>query len=70
LTNLLAEEDRRFLNEMKQALRRGLQAFESHERHALDYGHQQLLDALTSVPDVLGGYYERVALQVEDLPDA
>jgi hypothetical protein len=61
LTDLLAEEDRRFLNEMKLALRRGVQIFETHEHHTITQGRQSLLEVAEHLPQVLNQYYERVA---------
>ncbi|MEP7358484.1 MAG: cytochrome b5 domain-containing protein, partial [Anaerolineales bacterium] len=67
LTNLLAEEDRRFLNEMKQALRSGVQVFEAHQHQTLVHGRHQLLAALTTLPAVLTDNYDRVARQLAEL---
>ncbi len=64
LTDVLAEEDRRFLNEMKLALRRGVQVFETHERHTLTQGRQALLEVAGHLPQVLKDYYERVAARL------
>jgi len=64
LTDILAEEDRRFLNEFKMILRRGLLVFELHERHTLTQGRQALLEVAEQLPQVLKGYYERVAQQL------
>lgn len=67
VTDVLAEEDRRFLNAMKLALRRGVQVFESFERHTLAQGRQPLLEAAQRLPRVLAEYYERVTRQVETI---
>jgi hypothetical protein len=64
LTDVLAEEDRRFLNEMKLALQRGVQIFETHERYTLTQGRQSLLEVASSLPQVLKDYYERVTARL------
>ena len=61
LTDLLAVEDRRFLNDFKLALQRGAQVFEAHEQHTLTRGRRALLEAVQQLPAVLGQYYARVA---------
>jgi sulfite reductase alpha subunit-like flavoprotein len=64
LTDVLAQEDRRFLRETKLALRRGVQVFEALERHTLSQGRRPLVEAVRSVPRILADYYARVAGQL------
>jgi sulfite reductase (NADPH) flavoprotein alpha-component len=57
---LLEREDRRFLREVKMALRAGVQVFEAHEREAIRRGGEQLMDILKDVPELLEDYHARV----------
>ena len=61
LTQVLGEEDRRFLDEAKQTLRRGVQVFESFERHTLVRGRKPLFQCVQSLPRALADYYARVS---------
>ena len=68
LTDMLAAEDRRFLNDFKLALQRGARVFEAHEQHTLTRGRRALLEAVQQLPAVLGEYYARVAAELAVSP--
>jgi len=53
----LEEADRRFLREMKLALRAGVALFERHERETGTAAGADLVDAARALPDVLRRYY-------------
>jgi cytochrome b involved in lipid metabolism len=57
---LLEEEDKRFLRELKLTLREGIQVFERFERVTLARGSDSLLTVLRQIPGVLGAFYGRV----------
>jgi hypothetical protein len=54
-------EAKRLLRELRLALRTGLQVFERYEQNTITLGSHQLLAALQTIPDVLTGYYTRLA---------
>ena len=54
-------EAKRLLCELRLALRSGLQVFERYEQDTITLGSQQLLAALQALPEVLTGYYTRLA---------
>jgi sulfite reductase (NADPH) flavoprotein alpha-component len=58
--SLLEAEDKRFLYEMKMALRAGVQVFEEWERDTIRKGSDQLLEAAKQIPRILETYYARV----------
>jgi sulfite reductase (NADPH) flavoprotein alpha-component len=66
LTDLLAEEDRRFLYNFKLALQRGAQVFENYEAQTLTRGRRELLEVVQQLPGVLAAYYELVAGRASD----
>ena len=57
---LLETEDKRFLREMKMALRAGVQVFEEYERDMIKQGAAQLLEAGRRFPKLLETYHARV----------
>jgi hypothetical protein len=57
---LLETEDKRFLREMKMALRAGVQVFEEYERDTINQGAAQLLEAGRRIPKILETYHARV----------
>jgi hypothetical protein len=57
---LLEAEDKRFLHEVKMALRAGIQVFEEHERETIRQGGPQLLEVARQMPKILETYYARV----------
>jgi len=61
--SLLEAEDKRFLYEMKMALRAGVQVFEEYERDTLRKGSDQLLEAAKQIPKILETYHARVLSQ-------
>jgi hypothetical protein len=62
---MLEEEDKRFLCDMKLALRAGVQVFEQLESDTIARGSEQLLAAVKTLPEVLGAYYARIVRWVE-----
>jgi len=62
---LLEEEDKRFLRELKLALRAGIQVFERFERETLTRGSDALLIVIRQIPGVLGAFYQRVYAGVQ-----
>jgi sulfite reductase alpha subunit-like flavoprotein len=58
---MLEEEDKRFLRDMKLALRAGVQVFEQLESETIARGSERLLAAVKALPEVLHAYYARVA---------
>jgi hypothetical protein len=61
--SLLEAEDKRFLYEMKMALRAGVQVFEKYERDTIGKGSDQLLEAAKEIPKILETYHARVLSQ-------
>jgi hypothetical protein len=57
---LLEAEDKRFLREVKTALRAGIRVFEEHERETIRQGGPQLLEVAQQMPKILETYYARV----------
>jgi hypothetical protein len=57
---LLEAEDKRFLREVKMALRAGIRVFEEHERETIRQGGPQLLETAEQMPKILETYYARV----------
>jgi sulfite reductase (NADPH) flavoprotein alpha-component len=64
---LLEVEDKRFLREMKMALRAGVQVFERYERETLRQGGPQLLEITRSIPHLLEAYQARVLSSMLEL---
>jgi sulfite reductase (NADPH) flavoprotein alpha-component len=62
---LLQEEDKRCLHELKLTLRTGIQVFERFERESLIRGSDSLLAALRQIPEMLGAFYHRVHAGVQ-----
>ena len=58
--DLLDIEDKRFLREMKMALRKGVQVFEEFERDTVRSGRDRLMAAIQQVPAVLESYNTRI----------
>jgi hypothetical protein len=58
--SLLEAEDKRFLYEMKMALRAGVQVFEEFERDTVKEGGAQLLEIARQIPKILETYHSRV----------
>lgn len=57
---LLDREDKRYLREIKMALRDGILVFEAHERDTIRRGSGQLLDIIRRIPHILESYHARV----------
>jgi sulfite reductase (NADPH) flavoprotein alpha-component len=57
---LLDAEDKRYLHEIKMALRAGIEVFEEYERDTIRLGAEQLLEAVRRIPRVLEDYHARV----------
>ncbi len=57
---LLETEDKRFLREMKFALRAGVKVFEEYERDTVKQGSTQLLEIAGQIPKILESYHSRV----------
>jgi hypothetical protein len=57
---LLEAEDKRYLHEMKVALRAGIEVFEAYERDTVRLGREQFMEAAKQIPKVLEGYHARV----------
>jgi sulfite reductase (NADPH) flavoprotein alpha-component len=64
---LLEEENKRFLNEMKLALREGVRVFEEYERATIDQGSARLLEAIRKMPSMLEAYYTRVFAGIQTI---
>jgi sulfite reductase alpha subunit-like flavoprotein len=62
---LLEQEDKRFLRELKLALREGIQVFERFERETLTRGSDALLTVIRQIPGVLSAFYQRVYTGVQ-----
>jgi hypothetical protein len=60
---LLKSEDKRFLGEMKAALRAGVTVFERYERETVKQGGAQLLEIAQQIPKILETYHSRVLSQ-------
>jgi sulfite reductase (NADPH) flavoprotein alpha-component len=57
---LLKDEDKRFLGEMKTALRAGVMVFEQYEHNTVKQGSAQLLEITRQIPKILETYHSRV----------
>ena len=57
---LLEAEDMRYLQEIKMALRAGLEVFEDYERDTIRLGRERLLEAVRQIPKLLESYHARV----------
>jgi len=57
---LLEVENKRFLLDLKLALREGVRVFEEYEQDTIDQGGERLLEAAKKIPSVLESYYGRV----------
>ncbi|HUM70084.1 MAG TPA: cytochrome b5 domain-containing protein, partial [Chloroflexota bacterium] len=57
----LEQADRRFMAEMKERLRRGIQLFEQYEAGLLVHGRVELLALMKGLPEALVGYYTAAA---------
>jgi hypothetical protein len=57
---LLEEADKRFLSELKMALRAGVMVFEALERDSVKQGRERLLETIKQIPRILESYYARV----------
>ena len=60
---LLKREDKRFLGEMKSALRAGVLVFEQYENETVKQGGAQLLEIARTIPKILETYHSRVLSQ-------
>jgi sulfite reductase alpha subunit-like flavoprotein/pSer/pThr/pTyr-binding forkhead associated (FHA) protein len=58
--DLLQGEDKRFLSEMKAALRDGVVLFEQYERDLVKAGGGKLLEVVQQIPKILESYHSRV----------
>jgi hypothetical protein len=59
--SLLEQEDKRFMREIKLALRSGVQVFEQWESKTISKGSKQLMTAVKEISQVLESYYARIA---------
>jgi hypothetical protein len=57
---LLDAEDKRYLREIKMALRAGMEVFEEYERETVSLGREQLMAAASQIPRILENYHARV----------
>jgi len=57
---LLDREDKRYLREIKMALRDGVLVFEAFERDTVRLGSERLLEIVHRIPRILEGYHARV----------
>jgi len=57
---LLDREDKRYLREIKMALRDGVLVFEAFERDTVRMGSERLLEIVHRIPRILEGYHARV----------
>jgi sulfite reductase (NADPH) flavoprotein alpha-component len=57
---LLDREDKRYLHDIKMALREGILVFEKYEHNTVRQGSDELLDVVKRIPHILEGYYARV----------
>jgi sulfite reductase (NADPH) flavoprotein alpha-component len=60
---LLKAEDKRFLKEVKTALRAGVKVFEEYERDTVRGGSAQLIEIAEQIPKILETYHSRVLSQ-------
>jgi sulfite reductase (NADPH) flavoprotein alpha-component len=60
---LLKREDKRFLDEMKTALRAGVMIFERYERDTAKQGGTKLVEIVQQIPKILETYHSRVLSQ-------
>src|SRR5207247_1830859 len=58
---LVEEHDRRYLAELKLAVREGVRVFEELEAATIDEGAERLVAAVTSIPGIVDGYCTRFA---------
>ncbi len=65
--DLLHAEDRRYLAEVKAALRRGVMVFEELERDTIRSGGHRLMAAIEGVPRILADYHSRLLSGVVSL---
>jgi hypothetical protein len=63
---LLGTEDKRFLREVKSALRAGVMVFEEYERDTVKQGNAQLLEIAKQIPKILEAYHSRVLSRALD----
>ncbi len=68
--DLLEAEDKKFMNDLKLALRVGVQVFEELERDTIRQGSDQLLVAARAIPKLLEGYYDRVISGIQALEES
>ena len=57
---LLDAEDKRYLREVKMALRTGIEVFEAYEHDTTRLGSDQLIEAVRQIPRILENYHARV----------
>lgn len=57
---MLDREDKRYLYEIKMALREGVLIFEKYEHNTARLGNDELLEVVKRIPRILEGYYARV----------
>jgi hypothetical protein len=58
---LITAENQRCFNDLKLAIRTGVQVFEKYEAQVIEQGGTELLTALRQIPQVIQAYYERLA---------
>ena len=68
--DLLEQEDKRFMGEMKMALLAGIQIFEEFERDSIRQGGDRMLNACKAIPGVLEAYYDRVVSEARAIDDS
>jgi hypothetical protein len=64
LCDLLEQEDRHILRDLKLTLREGVMIFESLERDTIRLGGPRLVTILQSIPAILEGFYQRIFSQL------
>ena len=62
---ILETADKNFMRELRIALLGGIRVFEEFEGHTIALGHEQLLAAVKSIPDVLAAYYNTLFAQLQ-----
>jgi hypothetical protein len=63
--DLMEDENKRFLNELKLAMREGVRVFEEYEQATIDQGNGHLQQAIKKIPGALEAYYARMFAGVQ-----
>jgi sulfite reductase (NADPH) flavoprotein alpha-component len=62
---ILETADKNFMRELRMALLDGIRVFEEFEGSTIALGHEQLLAAVKSIPNVLAAYYNTLFAQLQ-----